>query len=149
MNPTPSKHPLGWLGQEPSFKALTDRAQQLLALQGDLHLCVPAIALTALSLDKGTLVVAASGAAAAAKLRQIEPSVLACLRARGWTLSKIRFRPRPAGSVAPPPAPRPRAPIPEHALAGLAALSEQASDPALREALERLLQRQARQRRPR
>lgn len=147
MIQNPPRHPLGWLGQQSSFRELTDRAQRLLALQGDLQLCLPALPVTVLALENDTLVVGAAGAAAAAKLRQMEPSVLAKLRSRGWTLSRIRFRPRPAGSAPPRPAPRIKAPIPETALVGLQALAEQASSPPLQQALQQLLRTQERQRR--
>ncbi len=147
MTPTPSRHPLGWLGQQPSFRELTDRAERLLALQGDLQLCLPAQQVTVLALEDDTLVVAAAGSAAAAKLRQMAPSVLAGMRARGWSLARIRFRPRPPGSAPPRPAPRIKAPIPETALAGLQAPSQQVANPALQQALEQLLRTQERQRR--
>lgn len=146
--PTP-RHPLGWLGQQPGFRELTDRAQRLLALQRDLHGCAPASNLQVLGVEADTLLVGAPGAAAAAKLRQMEPSILACLRARGWALERIRFRPSTRGTTAAPPPPRLKPPIPAQALEGLRALSEQASTPALREALSALLRTQARQRRGR
>ncbi|GAA4402161.1 hypothetical protein [Quisquiliibacterium transsilvanicum] len=149
MSSNAPRHPLGWLGQQPGFKELTDRARRLLDLQADLQLCAPALGLQVLGVEEETLLVGAQGAAAAAKLRQVEPSILACLRARGWQLAKVRFRPRSRGSVPPPPAPRIKPPIPEAALEQLRALAESTASPALRQALDDLLRSQARQRRQR
>lgn len=143
------RHPLRWLGQQPGFRELADRADRLLALQRDLQACASAMELQALGVEGETLLVGARGAAAAAKLRQMEPSILACLRARGWPLAKIRFRPRSAGTTAAPPPPRVKPPIPDDAIARLRELAEGASAPALRDAIDGLLRTQARQRRGR
>lgn len=149
MTASAPRHPLRWLGQQPGFRDLTDRAERLLALQRDLQGCAPALGLLVLGVEEETLLVGASGAAAAAKLRQMEPSILACLRGRGWPLVKIRFRPKSMGTTTPRPAPRIKPPIPDAALAQLHELSESVSTPALREALASLLRSQARQRRGR
>jgi hypothetical protein len=140
---------LRWLAQQPGFRDVADRADRLLALQRDLQACASALELQALGVDGETLLVGARGAAAAAKLRQMEPSILACLRARGWPLARIRFRPRSAGTTAAPPPPRARPPIPDEALAGLRDLAQKAATPALRDAIDGLLRTQARQRRAR
>lgn len=139
--PTPPRHPLGWLEQAPEFRALTDRAERLLALQSDLALCAPGRGLTALALEDGTLQVGTPGAAAAAKMRQLEPTLVDRLNSRGWSVRRIRFKPMRTGSVAPPAAPVPRAPIPPQALRALGALAIGAASEGLREALERLSRR--------
>lgn len=139
--PTPPRHPLGWLEQSPGFRALTDRAQRLLALQSDLAQCAPARGLSALELEDGTLVVGTPGAAAAAKLRQLEPTIVGHLAARGWNVRRIRFRPMPVGMVAPLPPLQPRGPIPADALRALQAMSSEAANESLRAALERLVRR--------
>jgi len=144
MTTTPARHALGWLEGQRDFRTLTDRASRLLALQQDLRSCAAARALVALGLEDDTLLAGTPGAAAAAKLRQLEPSIVAHLAARGWKVRRIRFRPMPAGAVAPAPAPAERAPIPASALAGFAALSSQAASPALKDALEHLLHRRGR-----
>jgi len=146
MSSNAPRHPLGWLGQQPGFRDLTDRARRLLDLQADLQACAPALGLQVLGVEEETLLVGAQGAAAAAKLRQMEPSILACLRGRGWQLAKVRFRPRSRGTAPPPPAPRIKPPIPEAALEQLRALAQSTDSPALREALDALLRSQARQR---
>jgi hypothetical protein len=149
MSSNAPRHPLGWLGQQPGFRELTDRARRLLDLQADLQACAPALGLQALGVEEQTLLVGAPGAAAAAKLRQMEPTILACLKGRGWQLERIRFRPRSRGSAPPAPAPRIKPPIPEAALEQLRALAESTGSPALRQALADLLRSQARQRRQR
>lgn len=143
------RHPLRWLGQHPGFRELAGRADRLLALQEDLNACCASIDLQALGVDGETLLVGARGAAAAAKLRQMEPSILACLRARGWPLTRLRFRPRSAGSVAAQPPPRIKPPIPEDALERLRELARGTPESGLKDAIDALLRTQARQRRER
>lgn len=149
MPPSTPRHPLGWLGQQPGFRELTDRARRLLDLQSDLQACAPALGLLVLGVEEETLLVGAAGAAAAAKLRQMEPSILGCLRAKGWTLARIRFRPRSQGGAPRAPAPRIKPPIPDAALEDLRTLAEHTESDALRTALAQLLRTQARQRRQR
>jgi hypothetical protein len=146
MNRVAPRHALGWLEQQAEFRALTDRAERLLELQADLRACAPGLALTALGLENDELLVGAPSAAAAAKLRQLAPSITSALVARGWKVKRIRFRPQP-GSLGPvPPRHRMKDPIPADALAGLEALAEQASDPALKEALAHLVKTHRRRR---
>lgn len=147
MIPAPPRNALAWLARQPEFRALAERSAQLLALQGDLRRYAPARALTALGLDGDTLVVATEGAAAAAKLRQIEPSLVAHLAGLGWPVRRVRIRPRPTGAVAPAPEPQARAPIPDQALDAFDRLSEGTSNPALKEALAHLLEKRRRGRR--
>lgn len=139
--PFPPRHPLGWLEQSPEFRTVTARAERLLALQSDLAQCAPARGLTALELDDGTLVVGTPGAGAAAKLRQVEPTIVGHLSLRGWAVRRIRFRPMPVGSVAPPAPRRPRAAIPPEALRAMEAISRDAASEALGAALRRLARR--------
>ena len=133
------RHALGWLEQQADFRALTDRAERLIALQTDLRQCAPGLALTALGLEDDELMVGAPSASAAAKLRQLAPSIASALQGRGWKVKRIRFRPQPGTHGSTAPRHREKAPIPVGALAGLAALAEQASDPALKEALAHLV----------
>lgn len=144
MTASPPRHPLGWLERQPEFRSVADRASQLLALQADLRSCAQARTLTALGLEGDTLLVGTAGAAAAAKLRQVAPTIVAHLASRGWRVAQVRFRPMPAGSVAPAPVPQERAPIPERALSDLRALADQSSSPALKEAIAGLLGRRDR-----
>lgn len=139
MQSPPPRQALGWLERQPEFRALTDRAARLLALQADLQRCAPARGLTALGIDDGTLLVGTVGAAAAAKLRQIEPTIVAHLALLGWPVRRIRFRPMAVGSVAPLPPAQVKTPIPASALSEFETLSEAASSPALKEALRHLV----------
>lgn len=138
MKPSASGHALGWLEQEATFRSLTDRAGQLLALQGELRLCAPTLELIAMGIDQDTLVVGTPGAGSAAKLRQLEPTIIARLGARGWTVKRIRFRPTPRGMAPPAPPVRPRAPIPASVLPALTALASTVEGDALKQALEHL-----------
>lgn len=139
MTPSAPRHALGWLERQPEFQALTDRAARLLALQTDLRQCAQARGLTALGLEDDTLVAGTPGAAAAAKLRQLEPTIVAHLVHRGWNVKRIRFKPMPIGSVAPPMPISPKAPIPPGALEDFRALAEIAASPGLRAAVDALL----------
>lgn len=139
MTPSAPRHALGWLERQPEFQALTDRAARLLALQTDLRQCAQARGLTALGLEDDTLVAGTPGAAAAAKLRQLEPTIVAHLVQRGWNVRRIRFKPMPIGSVAPPMPSSPKAPIPPDALEGFRALGENVSNPGLKAAVDALL----------
>lgn len=139
MKPAATDSALGWLGREASFRALTDRAERLLALQADLRRIAPALDLVAMGVEQETLTVGTPGAAAAAKLRQQAPTILAGLNDRGWQVKRIRFRPQPRGFAPPPPPTRPRADIPAGALAEFAALGEQTSSDRLKEALTHLV----------
>ena len=57
------------------------------------------LALIALGLENDELLVGAPSAAAAAKLRQLAPSITSALVARGWKVKRIRFRPQPGSRV--------------------------------------------------
>ncbi|MEN9316913.1 MAG: hypothetical protein RIS35_3306 [Pseudomonadota bacterium] len=144
MPPSAPRHALGWLERQPEFQALTDRASRLLALQTDLRQCAPARGLTALGLEDDTLVAGTAGAAAAAKLRQLEPTIIAHLAQRGWNVRRIRFRPLPIGAIAPPVPIEPKAPIPASALEAFRSLAESASNPGLKAAVGALLRHRLR-----
>ena len=146
MRPTTPRHALGWLEREDSFRSLTDRAERLLALQADLRQCAPSLGLVALGIEQDTLAVGTQSASAAAKLRQLEPSIVASLNDRGWKVKRIRFRPQPRGFEPMTPPHQPRAQIPAAALADFEALSEQADSPALKEALTHLVRSRAQRR---
>jgi hypothetical protein len=138
---TPPRHALGWLEQTAEFRALTDRADRMLALQSDLALCAPGRDLVALSLDDGVLLAGTPGAAAAAKLRQLEPTLVRQLGQRGWAVKRIRFKPLRVGMTAAVAPSTPREPIPAETRRALEALSEGAASERLREALRRLARR--------
>ncbi|MCL4747681.1 MAG: hypothetical protein KJZ83_20040 [Burkholderiaceae bacterium] len=139
MKRTASRNVLGWLEQQAEFGALADRAERLLALQSDLCACAPSHSLVAMGITNEALLVGTANASTAAKLRQLEPSIVGALRDRGWQIKRIRFRPQPPGANASKPAAAIKPPIPPSALGGLADLREEVSNPALKEALTNLL----------
>ncbi len=137
--PDASRPVFAWLSADPKGHELALRAERMVALQAALTSLSPLPGLTALELDEdGTLRVATPGAAAAAKLRQVEPRLAAELVARGWKVKRIRFRPQPIGGEPAPTFVEPRAPIPGSALAGFDALGRQVPEGRLKQALLRL-----------
>lgn len=139
MNRTAPSLAIGWLEQQVEFRSLAARAATLLDLQADLRRCTPGLALTVLGLDGGDLLVGALNAPAAAKLRQLAPSILRAMQDRGWQVRRIRFRPQPASfEVSPAPA-RTKDAIPAQALSELEALGEATTNLALKEALANLV----------
>lgn len=116
--------------------------RRLSALQKDLQAILPTVRLHPLKLEKQVLVVTAASSAMAARLRQYEPRLLDGLQARGWLVTRIRFRANTV-HVPPPPPPVEKPPVPERALAAMTALaSAEGTSPALREALQRFVRRQ-------
>ena len=121
-------------------RELAQRAARTIALQGELARLSPVPGLTVLGLDgDGVLRVATPSAAAAAKLRQFEPRLVAGLAARGWAVTRLRARTQPVGDLPPVPSAPPRGPIPPASLAGLAELAGQAPEGPLKAALAALL----------
>jgi hypothetical protein len=138
--PARARNAEAWLRAEPGFAALREQAARLADLQADLARCVPGLGLVAVALERDLLVVGAAHAAVAAKVRQVEPTIVAALAQRGWAIRRIRFkpqwRPAPGGPArAPKSAPGPGA------IAEVAALAERVEDPALKAALRRLAAR--------
>lgn len=116
--------------------------QRLAALSRDLQTILPNIRLQPLRLEKQTLVVTAASSAMAARLRQYEPRLLEGLQARGWLVSRIRFKPTTLHTP-PAPAPRQKAAVPPRALASIEALaSAPDTAPGLRAALQAFVKRQ-------
>lgn len=129
-----------WLGTDPAVHDLTLRVGRLIALQAMLAESHPGGGVQVLSLEAGTLTLAAANAAEAAKLRQREPSLVAALRRRGAAVERLRIRttrnvdPNPSASLGPA-----RSPIPPAALAELGQLGAQLAPGALQQALDRLV----------
>jgi hypothetical protein len=140
MKPLKSRQAIAWLRTEPGFARLGEQAARLAGLQQDLSRCMPALALTVVALERDTLVVGAAHAAVAARVRQLEPTLVASLARCGWKIDRIRFKPQwrpeppaPAQAVKTSPGPA--------AIAGIAALSERIEDPRLKAALRRMANR--------
>jgi hypothetical protein len=140
MKTPPQKAAIAWLRTEPAFAALGEQAARMAALERDLRSALPGIALTVVSFERSQLVVGAAHAAVAAKVRQIEPSLIAALRQRGWQVDAIRFKPHWRPPAVPIVRPVKAAPG-ENAVAQVAALALQIRHSGLSEALSRLARR--------
>jgi len=142
MKPTAARHAVRWLEREPGFARLGEQAARLVELQAELTRQAPTLALTVIALERDQLVVGAPHAAVAARLRQMEPSLVAALARRGWRIERIRFKPQWRPVPGPPPRAAKSAPG-AAAIAEIRALSERVDDPRLRAALRRLAARHA------
>ena len=135
--------PLDWLGQDPGLARLAAAATRLMTLQKEVQQVLAPLQVQVLALDQGRLTLSAHHAAAAARLRQREPSLVRHLMARGWPVTEVSFRPPRAGDQIPTP-PRPIKAAPQaDALARLGVLADQVRHPELAQALRRFAQRHA------
>jgi hypothetical protein len=138
--PARSASALDWLRGDPSFAHLSEQARTLDALTEVVRSSLPGLPVTVIAYDNGRLVVGAAHAAVAARIRQVEPSLIAALTRAGWAVSAIRFKPQwqaPAKTAA-----RPNKPVPDAAaLAHVSALSDRVAHTGLRDALKRLAAR--------
>ena len=116
--------------------------QRLSALEKDLQQIQPRLALKPLKLANQILVVTAGSSAVAARLRQFEPSLIEGLRARGWLVGRIRFRPIAVHDTPPTPAPRAKEPVSAAVLDELQTLEDDEMNPELRAALQAFVRRQ-------
>ena len=145
MQRSAPKQVLDWLGTDPSYRNAAQRVDTLLRLEATLQRAAPELGLCVVAIEGDTLTVATRSSGAAAKCRQLEPSLLAALRGTSLQVNRIRFRPQ--RSIRPPPAPAwtPRH-IPESALAAFEAIGtpsgpgKRALTP-LQQALARLVRR--------
>ena len=129
-----------WLGADPALRELALRIGSLVELQAMLSASYPDCPVDVLSLDEGTLAVAARNAAEASRLRQREPSVVATLRRRGAAVERLRIRTR--RNLEPPSQAmslEPRAPIPASALDALDQLGARMEPGKLTDAISRLI----------
>jgi hypothetical protein len=116
--------------------------QRLSALERDLQQIQPRLALKPLKLANQILVVTAGSPAVAARLRQFEPSLVEGLRARGWLVGRIRFRPIAVHDVPPPPPARIKEPVSPTVLKELETLDDAGMNPELQAALSSFVRRQ-------
>ena len=116
--------------------------QRLSALEKDLQQIQPRLALKPLKLANQILVVTAGSSAVAARLRQFEPSLIEGLRARGWLVGRIRFRPIAVHDTPPAMTPRSRVPWRAAVLDELQTLEDDEMNPELRAALQAFVRRQ-------
>jgi hypothetical protein len=116
--------------------------QRLAALEKDLRQIQPRLELKPLKLANQILVVTAGSPAVAARLRQFEPSLIEGLRARGWLVGRIRFRPIAVHDEPKPPAPRIKQPVSQAVLQRLQTLDDSGMNPELQAALGSFVRRQ-------
>jgi hypothetical protein len=139
-----------WLHEEPDFRSVAAQATRLIAIAEALRAIYPHQPLTVLGLDQGTLRLSGRNASEAARIRQIEPRLVAQLRQQGVAVERLKIQSRrtdcalsrPLGGLA-----QNRSAIPEDALAGLGGLTADLAPGRLSEALTALVMRQRRQRR--
>lgn len=146
MQPSVPKLVLDWLGSEPAYRDAAAQIDTLVRIERALHEAAPELALSVVAIQGETLIAATRSAAAAAKCRQLEPSLLAAVQETSAKVNRIRFRPQRATRQAAPPA-APRRAIPERALDELAALSTatgagRRTPTPLQRALARLVRKQ-------
>ncbi len=82
------------LKRDPRFQSLQVHLQTLTELQSMLDQQWPQMRLKVRNLKDGTLSLSAGSAAQAARLRQIEPSILSALQTQGREITRISFKPQ-------------------------------------------------------
>ncbi|EAY69816.1 hypothetical protein BDAG_02585 [Burkholderia dolosa AU0158] len=93
------------LGRTDAFAALRAGVEQVASLQRDLGALLPDYLANHVepgSIKDGTLTLFAAHNALAARLRQVEPRLLADLQKRGWPVATLRVRVRPKDAPEPP-----------------------------------------------
>ena len=132
-----------WLQGQPQAMDLAAQARRLAELQQTIDRISPLAGLKVASCTGRSLVLIGQSAALAAKFRHAEQSMVADLQAAGWGVDQIRVKVRPTVPEPVPPPPVPKAPVPPGGLRALEALRASTTAGPLREALDRLLRRQA------
>lgn len=130
-----------WLGANDALREATARNARLVGLQRAIDAATGGtLRLTAIALADGVATVTAPGAAAAAKLRQMEPTLRARLQAEGWAIERFHIRTQPPRFADRPPR-RIKPPIPAQGLDALDDLARSSEEGPMKEALARLLRR--------
>ena len=135
------------LNRTDAFAALRAGVEQIAALEKDLRALLPDYLATSVEpgfIKEGVLALFAAHNALAARLRHLEPRLLADLQQRGWPVNALRIRVRPQPVKEPPPVKQARM-TPTGADA-LHALSESLAPSPLQEALARMAARHRRNR---
>ncbi|CAB3749931.1 DUF721 domain-containing protein [Paraburkholderia solisilvae] len=94
------------LARTDAFSALRAGVEQIAALQRDLTELLPDYLATSAEpgfIKDGVLSIFAAHNALAARLRHLEPRLLADLQQRGWAIESLKIRVRPKPLDAPPP----------------------------------------------
>ncbi|MDH6150079.1 MULTISPECIES: DciA family protein [Paraburkholderia] len=135
------------LGRTDAFAALRAGVEQIAALEKDLRELLPDYLATSVEpgfIKEGVLALFAAHNALAARLRHLEPRLLADLQQRGWPVQALRIRVRPQALKEPPPVKQAR--MTPAGAAALQALSESLEPSPLQEALARMAARHRRNR---
>ncbi|RZF29830.1 DUF721 domain-containing protein [Paraburkholderia sp. UYCP14C] len=135
------------LGRTDAFAALRAGVEQIAALEKDLRELLPDYLATSVEpgfIKEGVLALFAAHNALAARLRHLEPRLLADLQQRGWPVQALKIRVRPQPLKEPPPAKQAR--MTPAGAAALQALSESLEPSPLQEALARMAARHRRNR---
>ncbi|MBB5419321.1 hypothetical protein HDG42_005380 [Paraburkholderia sp. JPY171] len=135
------------LGRTDAFAALRAGVEQIAALEKDLRELLPDYLATSVEpgfIKEGVLALFAAHNALAARLRHLEPRLLADLQQRGWPVQALKIRVRPQPLKEPPPVKQAR--MTPAGAAALQALSESLEPSPLQEALARMAARHRRNR---
>lgn len=135
------------LSRTDAFAPLRAGVEQISALQRDLDALLPDYLAASVEpgfIKDGKLALFAAHNALAARLRHLEPRLVADLQACGWALDGVRIRVRPQ-AVKEPPLPKQARMTPAGA-AALAALSENLPPSPLQEALAKMAARHLKRR---
>ncbi|MGH8782768.1 DciA family protein [Paraburkholderia sp.] len=133
------------LGRTDEFAALRAGVEQIAALERDLKTMLPDYLATSVEpgfIKDGVLALFAAHNALAARLRHLEPRLLADLQQRGWAVNALKIRVRPQSVKEPTPLKQAR--MTEVGAAALQALSESLEASPLQEALARMAKRHLR-----
>jgi hypothetical protein len=135
------------LSRTDAFAPLRAGVEQIAAIQRDLDALLPDYLAASVEpgfIKDGKLALFAAHNALAARLRHLEPRLVADLQARGWALDGVRIRVRPQ-AVKDAPLPKQARMTPAGA-AALAALSENLPPSPLQEALAKMAARHLKRR---
>ncbi|NIF80254.1 DUF721 domain-containing protein [Paraburkholderia sp. Cy-641] len=135
------------LGRTDAFAALRAGVEQIAALEKDLRELLPDYLASSIEpgfIKEGVLALFAAHNALAARLRHLEPRLLADLQQRGWPVHALKIRVRPQPLKEPPPVKQ--ACMTPAGADALQALSESLAPSPLQEALARMAARHRRNR---
>jgi hypothetical protein len=128
------------LNRDPRFQSLQVHLSTLTELQSMLDQQWPQMRLRVRNLKDGTLSLSAGSAAQAARLRQIEPSILSALQTQGREVTRISFKPQTRSSAIEPQNPSKKT-ISANTLKVISQKDGLITHPAIRAALDRLKNR--------
>ncbi|WP_153099328.1 DUF721 domain-containing protein [Paraburkholderia hayleyella] len=139
FNPRSLQPAVEVLNRADTFAALRAGIEQIAALQRDLRQLLPDYLATSIEpgfIKNGVLALFAAHNALAARLRHLEPRLLADLQQRGWAVNTLKIRVRPQTLKEPQPVKQAR--MTSTAVAALQALSESLAPSPLQAALARM-----------